>query len=86
MLIKYLKHNAQFLWRHWNWQLRNFEYIAELSFPSIFYFSLSIWTKHAEWNIGKLFKTNIILVTNINLNWTIVKKFDFFYKKMMDFK
>ena len=36
--IQYLKLNAQFLLRHWTWQLRHFEYIAEFSFPRIFYF------------------------------------------------
>ena len=40
MSIQYLKVNAEFLWRHWNWQLRHFEYIAEFSFPRIFYFCL----------------------------------------------
>ena len=46
MSIQYFKLYAEFLWRHWNWQLRHFEYIGDLSFPRVFYFCLSIWTKN----------------------------------------
>ena len=40
MSIQNLKPNAEFLWRHLNWQLRHFEYIAEFSFLRMFYFCL----------------------------------------------
>ena len=34
--------------------------------------------KHAEPNIGKIFKTNTILITKyLNINWSIVKSFIF---------
>ena len=58
------------------------------SFLRILYFFLYLFgLKHAEPNIGKIFKTNIILITKyLNLNWNFVKSFNFYKKKMIEFK
>ena len=55
--------------------------------PRTFFFCLLIWTrKHVEPNIGKIFKTNTILITKyLNLNWNIVKS-SIINEKMIDFK
>ena len=81
-MIQYLKHNASFLWRHWNWQLRHFIYITEFSFPRIFNFlSINLDLIQAKPNIDKIVKTNIILIAKyLNLNWNIVKSFIFTQK------
>ena len=77
--IQYLKHNAKFIWRHWNWQLHHFEDIVEFSFPSRFYFlSINLDYELAEPNIGKILKANIILIMKyLNLNCNVVKSFIF---------
>ena len=60
--------------------LQNFHFQEHSSF--VYQFGL----KHAEPNIGKIFKTNTILITNyLNLNWNIVKS-SIFTEKMIDFK
>ena len=54
--IQYLEHNAQFLWRHWNWQLHHLKYIAEFSISkNILFLSILLVSKHVKPNIGKKF-------------------------------
>ena len=58
-----------------------FNTFAEFLFLRILYFLYQVGLKHANPNIGKIFKTNIILITK----YLIVKSF-IFYQKMIDFK
>ena len=45
---------------------------------NIVFFSIQFASKHVKPNIGKIFKTNIILITKyLNLKWNIVKSFIF---------
>ena len=53
---------------------------------NILFLSINLDLKHAEPNIGKIFKTNINLITKyLNLNCNIVKS-SIFYRKNIDFK
>ena len=54
---------------------------AEFLFLRILYFLFQVGLKHANPNIGKIFKTNIILITK----YLIVKSF-ILYQNMIDFK
>ena len=58
-----------------------FNTFAEFLFLRIIYFLYQVGLKHANPNIGKIFKTNIILI----IKYLIVKSF-IFYQKMIDFK
>ena len=59
----------------WNFHFREY---------SMFVYQFGL--KHAKPNIGKIFNANIILITKyLNLNWNIVKSFNF-YQKMIDFR
>ena len=55
--------------------LQNFHFQED----SIFVYKFGL--EHAKPNVGKIFKTNTILITKyLNLNWNIVKKFYFLLK------
>ena len=51
-------------------------------FWEFYIFVYQVGLKHAEPYIGKIFKTNIILITK----YLIIKSFIFYPKKMIDFK
>ena len=53
---------------------------------NILFVSINFDLKQAKPNIGKIFNSNISLITKyLNLNWNIVKSF-IFYQKMIDFR
>ena len=55
--------------------------LQNLHSENILLLSIDLDYKHAKPNIGKIFKTSIVLITKyLNFNWNIVKPLIFFKK------